>query len=66
MSYYLILASSIAGIGGAELYTLRKAQYLAKLGYVPIIFASSTEPLLLKEFESFKVKEFVEQTTFFS
>lgn len=59
MSYYLILASSIAGIGGAELYTLRKAQYLAKLGYVPIIFASSTEPLLLEEFESFRKMEFV-------
>lgn len=59
MSYYLILASSIAGIGGAELYTLRKAQYLAKLGYVPIIFASSTEPLFLKEFESFRIMEFV-------
>ncbi len=55
VDFYLIIATSIARIGGAELYVLRKAKSMSKKGYRVLILTAKSKPLMIKEFLDFPV-----------
>lgn len=55
MGFYLIITTSTAGIGGAELYVLRKAQFMSKKGYKVLIITAKSKPLMIRDFQNFPV-----------
>lgn len=50
---YIIFTPSIANIGGAELYVMRRAVYLKSKGWNVKIITSIGSPILIKEFDYF-------------
>lgn len=53
-----MFVNNISGIGGAELYILRKAKYLINQGYDVIIISGIVEPILISEFKNLNAFEF--------
>ncbi len=52
---YIIFTPNIANIGGAQLYTKRRAQFLIKNGYEVKIITSKSTPLLIEAFKDFDI-----------
>lgn len=60
MKKYIIFANSISGIGGAQLYILRKINYLLKNAYDPYLIvgdAASIKHAELNQFHTMELQE---------
>ena len=59
---YIIIAGALQGLGGGELYNLRRAKYLTKLGYEVIFITNFIDKnqIKLKELKEYKILAFPE------
>lgn len=57
MKKYILFVNTISGIGGAQLYILRKAKFLETQGYNVYIVASKTNPIEIEEISNYKFLE---------
>jgi len=54
---YIFFVNNISGIGGAQLYILRKSKFLKKHGYDIYIIAGVKNKIIYEEFEQFNILE---------
>lgn len=54
MKKYIILTGAIGGMGGAEMYTNNKCQYLKSQGWETSVFFFLNRPIIIKELEEYK------------
>lgn len=57
MKKYIMFANSISGIGGAQLYILRKLLYLLENGYEPYLIVGNKNPIEHNELKQFNTLE---------
>lgn len=57
MKKYIIFANSISGIGGGQLYILRKLKYLSNNGYDAYLIVGDANSIEHKELQQFKTLE---------
>lgn len=58
MKKYLMFVNNVSGIGGAELYIMRKTKFLVTKGYAVYIISGIVEPILINDFKYFNIFEF--------
>lgn len=57
MKKYFIFSNNLAGIGGAQLYILRKVKWLEARGFKVVVFTGNKDPILFEEFNNFDLIE---------
>lgn len=60
MKKYILVVNNISGVGGAQLYILRKAKFLEKKGYRIFIISGNANNIKFKEFYNYKFLEIPE------